>query len=134
MKFSYQGLSNTSSYTYPSGNFLTLGSNWRWLWPLKSILPETNLHLLEHWKVLKGGFEKVGQIRPPQPAYRPKHNKSQILHRSVHRYLQRDVFIYPAFLRQKLNKLVNKAIAPCDHSSPCTQTRSLVLLLRINLN
>ena len=66
MKFSYQGWSNISSYTYPSGNFQTLGSNWRWLWPLKSILLETNLHLLEHQKVLKGGFEKVGPIRPPQ--------------------------------------------------------------------
>ena len=65
MKFSYQGWSNISSYTYPSGNFQTLGSNWRWLWPLKSILLETNLHLLEHQKVLRGGFEKVGQIRPP---------------------------------------------------------------------
>ena len=66
MKLSYQGWSNISSYTYPSGNFQTLGSNWRWLWPLKSILLETNLHLLEHQKVLRGGFEKVGQIRPPQ--------------------------------------------------------------------
>ena len=65
MKLSYQGWSNISSYTYPSGNFQTLGSNWRWLWPLKSILLETNLHLLEHQKVLRGGFEKDGQIRPP---------------------------------------------------------------------
>ena len=65
MKLSYQGWSNISSYSYPSGNFQTLVSNWRWLWPLKSILLETNLHLLEHQKVLRGGFEKDGQIRPP---------------------------------------------------------------------
>ena len=65
MKLSYQGWSNISSYSYPSGNFQTLVSNWRWLWPLKSILLETNLHLLEHQKVLRVFFEKVGQIRPP---------------------------------------------------------------------
>ena len=59
MKLSNQGWSNISSYTYPSGNFQTLESNWRWLWPLKSILLETNLHLLEHQKVLRGVSKKL---------------------------------------------------------------------------
>ena len=63
MKLPYQGRSNISSYTYPSGNFQTFGSNWKWLWPLKSSLFQTILRLLDHQMVLRVGFKKVGQIR-----------------------------------------------------------------------